>query len=117
MLRISDVAVLALELIREAELPRRFALLARHSLKDDLARLPKGLLHGIHYARALIGTNDDAVGQHEDRLPKVDIQQRLGGSEFKDLSVLKQPAIAAPPQIEQPLLEGRIVGQPHRNGL
>src|SRR5258708_20736969 len=97
MLRISDVAVLALELLREPELPRRFALFARHSLKDDLARLPKRLLHGIHYAPALIGTNDDALGQHEDRLPKVGIQHHVGGSEFKDLSVLKQPPLTPPP--------------------
>src|SRR5215472_6097465 len=84
---VADVALLALEALREAEALRGLAF-ARSGLEDYLSCFTIALLHGIHDAQARLGRYGDAIDQHQHRLRKVHFQQRFRRREFKNLAVL-----------------------------
>ena len=61
---------------------------ARGSLKDNLAGFAIADFDGVHDAGAGLRSYAQAVHQQKDRLAEIDIEQRLGRGEFKDLTVL-----------------------------
>ena len=90
------MAVLALELAREAEAVSGLAvLIARHDFVDDFAGLAIADLGGVHDARARFGGYGNAIDEHEDRLREVDLEQRLGRGELEDAVLLIEAVEAA----------------------
>ncbi len=113
---IPDVAVLALEPLREAPLLDLLAF-ARCGFEHSLSRLAISHLQRVHNARPLVRRHHNAVHQHVQRLVEVDIQQRLRRGELKHLAVLEEPAKAFLAQIEQALAQRRRSGLSQGRGL
>ena len=104
---VADVALLALEALREAELLCSFAF-ARRSLEQHFARFAITLLHRIDDAQARVRRNRDAIDQHQHRFGEIQIEQRLGRGELDHLPVLIEPVVAPLAQLEQALLQQGI---------
>src|SRR5208337_1263564 len=104
----ADVALLAFEALREPQSLWLFAV-ARGSLEQNFAGFAVALFHGIDNARPNIRRNRDAVDEHGHRFGEVQIEQRLGGGELEDLSVLIEPVKTALAKLEQALFQQGIV--------
>ena len=63
--------------------------------EDDFAGLAIADLDGVDDAGAVLGADDDAVEQDEDGQREVEIEQRLGGGELDDASLLIEAVEAA----------------------
>ena len=70
-------------------------------MKNDLAGLGVAGFHSVHDALTLIGTGHQAVGEHEDRLIEIDIEQRFGRRKLEQAAVLKKPIEAFLAEIEE----------------
>src|SRR5204862_7283970 len=86
---VTNSAGLALEALREPQLPGSLTL-ARRGFKNNFATFTKTDFCGVHSAGAPFSRNHQAVHQSKHGLGEVQVQQRFRRGELKNLPALKE---------------------------
>ncbi len=102
---VDAVAEFAFECLGETQ-PSGFRFfIAGNGFEYDFARLAEADLGRVHDPCPVLRRDNQAIDQGVERLPKVNIEQRLGGGEFDNLAILVEPIEATCAQFAEPLLE------------
>ncbi len=79
--------------------------ITRDRFVNNLSRLAEANLRGIDDPGPVLRRNHQAIDQRIDPLAEVEVEERLGGGEFYNFSVLVEAVESAGPQFIEPLFK------------